>query len=93
MTRVVSGAVLIVLAVAIVWAAPDWLFFSAALLIVILGARELVTLARASALAIVDVPAFVAAAPDFSGTHKARIDIIPELSYDHEVLNGHLFSF
>jgi phosphatidate cytidylyltransferase len=62
MTRVASGAVLIVLAVAIVWAAPDWLFFSAAMLIVILGARELATLARASALDVVAVPALVAAA-------------------------------
>jgi len=62
MTRVVSGAVLIALAVAIVWTAPDWLFFLAALLIVILGARELVALARASALDVVDVPAFAAAA-------------------------------
>ena len=67
MTRVVSGAVLIVLAVAIVWAAPDWLFFSAAMLVVILGARELATLARASALAVVDVPALVAAALTMAG--------------------------
>src|SRR6185295_19199306 len=62
MTRVASGAVLIALAVAIVWAAPDWLFFATALLLVIVGARELVTLARASALEVPGLPSFVSAA-------------------------------
>jgi len=62
MTRVASGAVLIALAVAIVWAAPDWLFFATALLLVIVGARELVTLARASALEVPGFPSFVSAA-------------------------------
>src|SRR5205823_400802 len=62
MTRLVSGAVLIALAVAIVWAAPDWLLFAAALLIVMLGAREVAALARASAIDVVDFPALVAAA-------------------------------
>jgi phosphatidate cytidylyltransferase len=61
-TRVLSGAVLIVLAVAIVWAAPDWLLFAAGLLLVVLGARELMTLARASELEIVELPSLMAAA-------------------------------
>src|SRR5262249_58006765 len=62
MTRVGSGAGLSVLAMAVVWAAPDWLFFTAALLIVVLGSRELAALARASALDVSDLPSLVAAA-------------------------------
>jgi phosphatidate cytidylyltransferase len=48
MTRVVSGAVLVVLAIAVVWFAPKWLFFSFAFGLGILAAEELFGLARAS---------------------------------------------
>jgi phosphatidate cytidylyltransferase len=50
MTRVLSGAVLIVLAVAVVWFAPPWLFLAFGVLIAALGVNELVVLARASQL-------------------------------------------
>jgi phosphatidate cytidylyltransferase len=61
MTRVASGAVLIALAVAVVWAAPDWLFFAVAILILIIGVTELVALSRASGLAVVEYPSGMAA--------------------------------
>ena len=48
MARVVSGAVLLALAVAMVWWAPPLLFLVVAELLVVLGARELGALARAS---------------------------------------------
>jgi phosphatidate cytidylyltransferase len=81
MTRVVSGAVLIIVAVTIVWAAPVSVFFAAGLLIVLLGARELTTLARASALDVAGFPSFLAAglgmavvgAPDLTG---AMLDVV-----------------
>jgi phosphatidate cytidylyltransferase len=50
MTRVLSGAVLIALAVAVVWFAPPWLFLAFGVLIAALGVNELVVLARASQL-------------------------------------------
>jgi phosphatidate cytidylyltransferase len=50
MTRVLSGAVLILLAVTIVWFAPTWLFFAFALGLGVLAAEELFGLARASQL-------------------------------------------
>ena len=61
MTRVVSGAVLILLAVAAVWFAPAPLFFLVAELVVVLAAREFGGLAVAVGLALPLVPAVVAA--------------------------------
>jgi phosphatidate cytidylyltransferase len=52
MTRVLSGAVLIALAVAVVWLAPPWLFFSVGILIGFVAVNELVALARASGLEV-----------------------------------------
>jgi phosphatidate cytidylyltransferase len=52
MTRVVSGAVLIALAVAVVWFAPRWLFFAFAFGLGILATEELFGLARASHLEV-----------------------------------------
>ena len=62
MTRVLSGAVLIALAVAVVWFAPPWLFFSAGIAIGIFAVDELVALARASGLEVSRYPAGFAAA-------------------------------
>jgi phosphatidate cytidylyltransferase len=62
MTRVLSGAVLIAVAVAIVWFAPPWLFFSAGILIGILAVNELVALARASDLEVSRYSAGIATA-------------------------------
>lgn len=50
MTRVLSGAVLIAIAVAVVWFAPPWLFLAFGVLIAALSVNELVVLARASHL-------------------------------------------
>jgi phosphatidate cytidylyltransferase len=49
-TRIVSGTVLIVLAVAAVWYAPAWLFLVVAEVLVVLACTELGALARASGL-------------------------------------------
>ena len=50
MTRVLSGAVLIALAIGVVWFAPPLLFFAVAFAIAVLAVNELVSLARASGL-------------------------------------------
>jgi phosphatidate cytidylyltransferase len=50
MTRVLSGAVLIAIAVGVVWFAPPWLFFSVGIFIGIIAVNELVALARATDL-------------------------------------------
>jgi phosphatidate cytidylyltransferase len=50
MTRVLSGAVLIAIAVAVVWLVPAWLFFGVGIVIAVLAVSELVALARASRL-------------------------------------------
>ena len=60
MTRVLSGAVLIALAVAVVWFAPPWLFLAFGVLIAALGVNELVVLARASQLDISRWPVLAA---------------------------------
>jgi phosphatidate cytidylyltransferase len=52
MTRVLSGAVLVALAVAIVWFAPPALFFAFGFLLAVLAVNEVVTLARASGLEV-----------------------------------------
>jgi phosphatidate cytidylyltransferase len=52
MTRVLSGAVLIALAVAVVWFAPPWSFFGIGIFIAVLAVNELVALARASRLEV-----------------------------------------
>jgi phosphatidate cytidylyltransferase len=56
-TRVLSGAVLLILAVAAVWFAPDALFLIVAEVLLVLACREYVGLARASTL---HVPALLA---------------------------------
>lgn len=50
MTRVLSGVVLIVLAVAAVWLSPAWLFLVVAELLLVLACHEFAGLARASDL-------------------------------------------
>ena len=61
MTRVVSGAVLIALAVGVVWFASSLVFLIVAAVLVGLGVNELVVLARASQLNVAFWPALVAA--------------------------------
>jgi len=61
-TRVLSGAVLIVLAVGVVWFAPPWLFFGVGISLAVLAVSELVALARASGLELsTSVAAFATA--------------------------------
>jgi len=61
MTRVLSGAVLIAVAVGVVWFAPDSVFQLFAAVLVALSVRELVALARASDLHVAGVPVLVSA--------------------------------
>jgi phosphatidate cytidylyltransferase len=60
-TRVLSGAALIALAVAVVWLASDVVFLAFAALLVLLGVSELVVLARASSLNVRFFPVAIAA--------------------------------
>ena len=62
MTRVLSGAVLLVIAVAVVWFAPDALFLLVAELLLVLACREYVGLARATRLHVPAVLSTVATA-------------------------------
>jgi len=60
-TRVLSGAVLLVLAVAVVWFAPPAIFFAVAELLLVLGLIEYMSLASASGLPVPAIPAGIAA--------------------------------
>jgi phosphatidate cytidylyltransferase len=48
MTRVVSGALLVLLAIGVVWFAPYWIFFAFAFGLAVLATEELIGLARAN---------------------------------------------
>jgi phosphatidate cytidylyltransferase len=60
-TRVLSGAALLTLAVAVVWLAPEPLFFLVAELFLVLGFGEYARLASAGGLAVPAIPAGAAA--------------------------------
>ena len=61
MTRVVSGAILIVLAVAVVWFAPPMVFFAIAEFLLVLAFQEYAALARTAGLPVPAIPAAIAA--------------------------------
>jgi phosphatidate cytidylyltransferase len=61
-TRIISGAALIAVAVAAVWYAPPWLFLLIAELLVVLACQEFAALARASRLPFPTVVSTLAAA-------------------------------
>jgi phosphatidate cytidylyltransferase len=61
-TRVLSGAVLLSVAIAVVWFAPPLLFFTVAEMLLVVAFVEYATLARESGAAISAVPAGAAAA-------------------------------
>jgi phosphatidate cytidylyltransferase len=61
MTRVLSGAVLLALAVAVVWWAPPLLLLAVAELLLLQGAVEFAKLAQAGGLAVPTLPLVVAA--------------------------------
>jgi phosphatidate cytidylyltransferase len=60
-TRVLSGAVLLALAIAVVWFSPTAIFFAVAEAILVLGLIEYMALARASGLPVPALPSGVAA--------------------------------
>jgi phosphatidate cytidylyltransferase len=66
-TRVASGAVLILLAVGVVWFAPAALFLAVAEILLVLAYREYISLAAAGGLAVPAVAGAVAAATVCSG--------------------------
>jgi phosphatidate cytidylyltransferase len=59
-TRVVSGAALILLAVSVVWLASDDLFVIAAIVLIVAAVKECVALARASDLTVSFLPVLIA---------------------------------
>ncbi len=59
MTRVLSGAALIAVAVAVVWFAPDIVFQIFAAVLAVLSVREVVSLAAASGLQVATFPVLV----------------------------------
>lgn len=59
MTRVLSGAALIAVAVAVVWFAPDIVFQIFAAVLAVLSVREVVSLAAASGLEVATFPVLV----------------------------------
>ena len=76
MTRVLSGAVLIAIAVAVVWFAPAWLFFGVGFVIAVLGVNELVALARTSRLDVsMSVAGFATAAVVGSSVVAGSLEI------------------
>ena len=79
MTRVLSGAVLVALAVAVVWFAPTPLFFAVAELLLVLAFIEYGRLAEASGFPIPFVPAGIA-------TVIASIGITSSLRAGNELL-------
>lgn len=61
MTRVLSGAILIAIAIGVVWFAPPWIFQIIAALVTVAAVSEVVQLAHASGLMVAKIPAFAAA--------------------------------
>jgi phosphatidate cytidylyltransferase len=83
-TRVLSGAVLLLFAAGVVWSAPALLFFAVAEVLLVLAFVEYVTLARDSGVPVPAVPAGAAAVSccaafggaAFGGFPGAPIDIV-----------------
>jgi phosphatidate cytidylyltransferase len=67
-TRVLSGAVLIAVAIGVVWLAPPIVFFAVAVGVAVIAVYELVMLARASGLDVALVPAAFATAIVVAGS-------------------------
>jgi phosphatidate cytidylyltransferase len=83
MTRVLSGAILITIAVAVVWLAPPLLFLASAEALLVLAAVEYARLAKASGTPVPAVAATAAAAltaaafsTAFGATMPAPIDVV-----------------
>jgi len=79
MTRVLSGAVLLVLAIAVVWLSPAAVFIGVAELLLVLGFVEYAAMARSSGLPVPALPACAAAmltCAAFAGGLAAPIDVV-----------------
>jgi phosphatidate cytidylyltransferase len=79
MTRVLSGAVLLVLAIAVVWLSPAAVFFGVAELLLVLAFVEYARLARSSGLPVPAIPACAAAmltCAAFAGGLPAGLDVV-----------------
>lgn len=84
MTRLLSGAFLLVVAIVVVWFAPPLVFFAVAQLLLVLGLVEYAALARASGLAVAAVPSGAAAMltaaafarPAFDGAAWVPVDVV-----------------
>ncbi len=75
MTRLLSGALLLGLAIVVVWFAPPLVFLAVAEALLVLGLIEYVSLAKASGLSVPAVPSGVAAmltAAAFAGVASGR---------------------
>jgi phosphatidate cytidylyltransferase len=78
-TRVLSGAVLLVIAIAVVWLTPAIVFFAVAELLLVLAFVEYVSLARQSGLAVPPVPSGLAAVltcAAFSSVVAVPLDVV-----------------
>jgi phosphatidate cytidylyltransferase len=79
-TRVLSGAVLLILAVVVVWLAPEPIFFAVAELLLVLGFVEYARLAAAGGLAVPVIPSGAAAmltGAAFARLPFARLPSVP----------------
>src|SRR5688572_6429309 len=79
MTRVLSGAALLVLAITVVWLSPAAVFFVVAELLLVLGFVEYAGLARGSGLPVPAMPSCAAAmltCAALSGGLSAPIDVV-----------------
>jgi phosphatidate cytidylyltransferase len=87
-TRIVSGAVLVVLAVGVVWYAPALLFLLVAELLVVLACHEYATLSRASRLPIPVALSSVAAAVACASFSRAPAASSPWMPLDVMLLTS-----
>lgn len=72
MARVLSGAVLVAVAIAVVWLAPGWLFFAVAELLLVFAFSEYVRLARAAGFDVPPVAGGVVTAAVSIGVSSTR---------------------
>jgi CDP-diglyceride synthetase len=80
-TRILSGAVLLVLAVALVWFASSLIFFIVALALLLVAFGEYASLARANGIQVPEAPAALGAALT-AATFSRTAFSVPWLSID-----------
>jgi phosphatidate cytidylyltransferase len=82
MTRVLSGAVLLALAVAVVWFAPSLVFFIVAVVLLLLACSEYTSLARASGILVPEIGPGAAAVLVCAAFARGVSGGVPWLSLD-----------